>query len=113
MHMSSRQLGLKLRDRAEADAIRHATAVVPAALSALRDQIRWLAESQAPFTVESVMRRLSPALQECIARAPNCVGAEFSQLAKAGVIKWTGEVVVSSSINRRGGVIRVWRGVTR
>lgn len=110
------QLGLALRTRGEADAIRHATAVVPSALSALRDQITWLAASQVPFTVESVMRRLPATVQECLKGTPeqpryNAIGACMSQAARAGVIRWTGEVVASSSTNRRGGMIRVWRGV--
>ncbi len=106
---------MKLRDRGEADAIRHATAVVPSALSALRDQITWLAQSGQPFTVESVMRRLPATVQECLRgtleqRRFNAIGAEFSQAARAGLIRWTGEVVRSSSINRHGGLIRVWIG---
>ncbi len=110
MHFSSKQLGLRLRDRGEADAIKHATQVVPSALSALRDQIQWLAESGQPFTVESVMRRLSPALQECIARAPNCVGAEFSQAAQAGLIRRTGVTEMSSKPSARGRRICLWVG---
>ncbi len=103
------------RDRGEASAIKHATAVVPSALSALRQQIEWLAASQQPFTVESVMRRLPPGVLECLKgsleqRRFNAIGAEFSQAARAGLIRWTGEVERSSSTNRHGGLVRIWVG---
>ena len=40
----------------------------------------------------------------------NGIGSLFNQMARRGLIEWTGTVVRSKAPHRKGGAIRVWIG---
>ena len=94
----------------ERSAIEHATKVAPSALAALVAQVRWMAQRGETFSSEHVMRELPVLVRECLERAPNAVGATFTQLARAGVIERTGATVVSLRAGARGRRIQLWTG---
>lgn len=106
----SAQRELWSRTVGERSAVEHATKVAPSALASLVNEVQWMKPGER-FTSENVVGVLSPAVRGCFERAPNCIGATISALARQGVIRKTGHYFPSTRPAARGRAIAEWERV--
>lgn len=80
--------------------------------SALERRMAHLILSGVRFTADDVTADGALALDgEHLPNArQNAIGSMFNQLARRGIIEFTGTVVRSKAPHRKGGAIRVWLG---
>jgi hypothetical protein len=78
-----------------------------------RSCLRELAETGEPFTSDDLLARAGvPDPDHQPNASMNQVGALFREAAQQGLIETDGRVVKSRQPHRKGGAVRVWRGVT-
>lgn len=93
------------------------TPLAEAYISDIRDTIKRLAGARIAFTPDDVRASLHPLTREKLDerwpngryRYANAIGAEFQQLARAGIITPTGNYQPSVRDSRRGGITKQWR----